>query len=171
MNRAWPRQLTSLALGRARLHRLRKNSDSRGFWEGHDFSRAVNSLKMCPRFKRLRSAFRAFGDFFRSLFSRAATDYNEFRLQPLRVRALHHHENSSKTCDLARVFGLGQFAFGKEIADGDEGEDEERDSEVDERQGHGGHVERHRKEVLALDTAVIEAHLRIIAVVTSNDGA
>jgi hypothetical protein len=29
---------------------LRKNSDSDGFWEGHDFSRAVKSLKMCPRF-------------------------------------------------------------------------------------------------------------------------
>src|SRR6266496_884634 len=37
-------------LGRARLHRLRKNSDSLGFWEGHDFSRAVKSSKICSRF-------------------------------------------------------------------------------------------------------------------------
>jgi|GEM_PF-3342936 len=31
--------------GRARLHRLRKNFDSGGFWEGHDFSRAVKSFR------------------------------------------------------------------------------------------------------------------------------
>jgi hypothetical protein len=37
-------------LGRARLHRLRKNSDSSGFWEGHEFTRAVKSLEMCLRF-------------------------------------------------------------------------------------------------------------------------
>src|SRR5450759_1710256 len=33
-----------------RLYRLRINSDSSGFWEGHDFSRAVKSLKICLRF-------------------------------------------------------------------------------------------------------------------------
>src|ERR1039457_3769011 len=32
--------------GRARLQWLRKNPDSSGFWEGHDFSRAAKSLKM-----------------------------------------------------------------------------------------------------------------------------
>jgi hypothetical protein len=42
--------IASLLLERARLYRLRKNSDSRRFWEGHDFSRAVKSLKMCPPF-------------------------------------------------------------------------------------------------------------------------
>jgi hypothetical protein len=38
--------IASPGLGRARLNRLRKNSDSPRFWEGHDFSRAVKSLKM-----------------------------------------------------------------------------------------------------------------------------
>ena len=33
-------------LGRARLHRVRENSGSEGFWEGHDFSRAVKSSKI-----------------------------------------------------------------------------------------------------------------------------
>src|SRR5208282_436715 len=32
------------------LDSLRKSADSDGFWEGHDFSRATMSLKMCPRF-------------------------------------------------------------------------------------------------------------------------
>src|ERR1019366_6995713 len=31
--------------GRARLHRLRKNSGSIRFWEGHDFSRAAKSFR------------------------------------------------------------------------------------------------------------------------------
>jgi hypothetical protein len=34
------------ALARERPSSLRKNSDSGGFWEGHDFSRADKSLKM-----------------------------------------------------------------------------------------------------------------------------
>src|SRR5208282_4116743 len=36
--------------GRARLHSLRKNSDSDGVRKGHEFTRAAKSLKMCPRF-------------------------------------------------------------------------------------------------------------------------
>jgi len=36
-------------LGEA-LHKVRKNSNPSEGWEGHDFSRAVKSLKMCPRF-------------------------------------------------------------------------------------------------------------------------
>ena len=35
-------------LGEA-LHKVRKNSNPSEGWEGHDFSRAVKSLKMCPR--------------------------------------------------------------------------------------------------------------------------
>jgi hypothetical protein len=36
--------------GRARLHSLRKNSDTSRIWEGHDFGRAANSLAPGPRF-------------------------------------------------------------------------------------------------------------------------
>ena len=37
-----------IQLARARLQRLRDKYDSRGFWEGPDFSRAAKSLK-CVR--------------------------------------------------------------------------------------------------------------------------
>jgi hypothetical protein len=50
LHRLRKNSLASRMLGRARLRKLRKSSDSRGFWEGHDFSCAVKSLKMCPRF-------------------------------------------------------------------------------------------------------------------------
>jgi hypothetical protein len=45
-----------------------------GFGEGHDFSRAVKSLKMCPRFSARGLLFGPVatfpaGDFFRSLIS------------------------------------------------------------------------------------------------------
>jgi hypothetical protein len=63
-------------LGRARLHRLRKNSDSRRFSEGHDFSRAVESLKMRPRFSA-RGAFFALRQLFQRLFRHTAlSGYN-----------------------------------------------------------------------------------------------
>jgi hypothetical protein len=49
--------------GRARFHRLRKNSDLRGFGERHDFSRALRSLIMSSRFSApcfLRSSIEEF---------------------------------------------------------------------------------------------------------------
>ena len=56
----------------ARLHRLRENFPSDGFVSGHDFSRADKSL-ILDRPSGLQSARRRHLDFFRSLFSRAAS--------------------------------------------------------------------------------------------------
>jgi hypothetical protein len=70
-------------LGRAWLHRLLKNSESSGLWEGHDFSRAVKSLKIDLRFSA-RGELLRFGDFFRSLFSRAVRNVKNAGFSPLR---------------------------------------------------------------------------------------
>ncbi len=52
---------------RTSLYRLRKHCGTCRFWEGHDFSRALKSLKMNSRFGACGSPF-AFVHFFRCLF-------------------------------------------------------------------------------------------------------
>src|SRR6266496_6143356 len=65
-------------------NRLRKNSDSRGFWEGHDFSRAVNSLIMCSRFSA-RGVLFAPSTTFSAACSAVPQDQPKCGLQPLGV--------------------------------------------------------------------------------------
>ncbi len=64
---------------RARLHRLRKNSQGRGFVSGHEFTRADKARQMSAGFSPCRTDYgdnASFNEFFRNLFSRADRAFN-----------------------------------------------------------------------------------------------